>query len=241
MDIRRTLDYENSYANWYNEPTVQFQPNHPYRDMESVDSGENSPPMWKNISPGPSHPLLDHHQQRTSSPDCRAQAIARGQWELMEMVRNMPESSYELSLKDLVENYQEIKRDGDGSLEKNRDLHRRAAVRLKEESKKINYDRKKGPFLNMVFPFSLKSVKKKRRDYSKGGGGGGGGEREWWKKKFTGSSDSDSSRTSHNSGGSTTTTTTVSSGGGSSSSFHSGGGCSSSFHSGRGRGKEMAY
>ncbi|KAL6511982.1 hypothetical protein OROGR_021579 [Orobanche gracilis] len=185
--------------------------------MESVDSGENSPPMWKNNSPDPSQPLLDRHQQRTSSLDSRAQAIARGQWELMEMVRNMPESSYELSLKDLVENYQEIERDDDGSPGKNRDLHRRSAVRLKEESKKINYDRKKGPFLNMVFPFSLKSVKKKRGDYSKGGAGGG--EREWWKKKFTGSSDSDSSRTSHNS---TTTTTTLSSGGGSSSSFRSG-------------------
>ncbi|XP_076891214.1 uncharacterized protein LOC143542532 [Bidens hawaiensis] len=40
---------------------------------------------------------------RSLSPASRAQAIARGQREMMEMVDNMPETSYELSLKDIVD------------------------------------------------------------------------------------------------------------------------------------------
>ncbi|KAK2399453.1 hypothetical protein QL285_049263 [Trifolium repens] len=70
--------------------------NHHVEDDES--SGMCSPPLWN----------TQQHQQiknnyRNLSPESKTEAIERGQRELMEMVKNMPESSYELTLKDLVE------------------------------------------------------------------------------------------------------------------------------------------
>lgn len=67
-----------------------------------------SPPLWetsmpKAINPEAS-PLLDRrHQYSCVSPRARSQAMLEGRRELMEMVRNMPESGYELSLRDMVD------------------------------------------------------------------------------------------------------------------------------------------
>ncbi|PKI79424.1 uncharacterized protein LOC116200276 [Punica granatum] len=57
-----------------------------------------------------SSPLLprDHHYS-SPSPSSRSQAIEQGRRELMEMVRAMPESSFELSLKDIVDEQQSWK------------------------------------------------------------------------------------------------------------------------------------
>ncbi|KAH6759163.1 hypothetical protein C2S51_019398 [Perilla frutescens var. frutescens] len=197
---------EFTHNNLYSE--VQFRPDHNQESMRSgEDSGVASPPLWKNSpSPArsPSRPLLSHY-----SPDSRAQAIARGRSELMEMVRRMPESSYELSLKDIVEHHHgaenQAPKTGDGS-------QQRGVVKVmkKEESKRFDRNlsfENKGLFLNMVFPFSFKSKKKKKivgnnsgRVSPKPEGLKSGGERDWWKKKFTGSSDSDSSKISTSSG-----------------------------------------
>ncbi|TXG53070.1 hypothetical protein EZV62_022239 [Acer yangbiense] len=65
------------------------------------DSGVCSPPLWR-TSPN-SSPQHRKNHYRSLSPSSRTQAIARGQRELMEMVGRMPESCYELSMKDLVE------------------------------------------------------------------------------------------------------------------------------------------
>ncbi|XP_020554991.1 uncharacterized protein LOC105180043 isoform X2 [Sesamum indicum] len=190
--------HENRDSNWYSDGLLQLRPNH---HQESMDSGETSPPLWKTCSPSPqkspSHPLLNH---RSLSPDSRAQAIARGQWELMEMVKNMPESSYELTLKDLVEH-----RSIEAQAPENE--HRRGVVKERQREIGRKYERnemsleKKGVFLNVVFPVSLESRKKNSRGKvsPKPEGLKGGGERDWWKKRFTGSSDSDSSRTSNGS------------------------------------------
>ncbi|KAK4391016.1 hypothetical protein Sango_2164900 [Sesamum angolense] len=194
-------DYRDS--NWYSDGLLQFRPGH---HQESMDSGDTSPPLWKTCSPSPqkspSHPLLSHQNHRSLSPDSRAQAIARGQWELMEMVKNMPESSYELTLKDLVE-YRSIEPQVPGN------EHRRGVVKERRREIGRKYERnamsfeKKGVFLNVVFPVSLESRKKNSRGKvsPKPEGLKGGGERDWWKKRFTGSSDSDSSRTSNGSSG----------------------------------------
>ncbi|GER47833.1 hypothetical protein STAS_24976 [Striga asiatica] len=216
--------------------TFQNTPQHPNRQNDPIfpamgthNSGDNSPPSWKpsGSSPhkSPSHPLLGRHR-RSSSPDSRAEAIARGQWELMEMVRNMPESCYELSLKDLVESHRELT--GNGSIGDSRgaDLHRRAAAAAKS---RVGGFENRGMYLKMAFPFSVEGNKKKEKTVAVvknyGGGGdfsggrvspsfdvvkGGSCEVDWWRKGFTASSDSDSSRTS----GGGRSTTTVSSGGG---------------------------
>ncbi|KAL0432246.1 UNVERIFIED_CONTAM: hypothetical protein Slati_2558900 [Sesamum latifolium] len=212
------------------EQLVQFRPNHNQEFLDSDDSGVCSPPLWKN-SPS-DQPLLSHHIHSSLSPNSRLQAITRGQRELMEMVKDMPESSYELSLKDLVEHHHRVETTQtphqlERENSKNQSLQRRGVVRVKSLERKNVMMRSgsfenKGMFLNMVFPFSFNSKKKKSFGSNNSGKvspkpevvKGGGGERDWWKKKFTGSSDSDSSRTSNNSGSSGTT---ESSGGGSSS------------------------
>ncbi|XP_047977706.1 uncharacterized protein LOC125219706 [Salvia hispanica] len=186
----------------------------PIPAMETDHSGAISPPLWGNTSPSPSRPLL--------SPDSRAQAIARGRTELMEMVRHMPESSYELSLKDIVEHHHRAENQIEGGADRGG-----GGGLKKEESRKIERRlsfEDKGFFLNMAFPFAFMSKRRKKTVVVGGGGSGrvspkpegwkGGGERDWWKKKFTGSSDSDSSRTSNTSSTATTTTTTSSDSGG---------------------------
>lgn len=126
------------------------------------------------------------------------------------MVKNMPESSYELSLRDLVEN-QRIE-----SQPPQLNDQKRVVVKVKrQESRKnerglmrIESFENKRVFLKMVIPFSLKSKKKKKCVNNSSGRVspkpevGKGGEMDWWKKKFSGSSDSDRSRRSNNSGSS---------------------------------------
>ncbi|KAL3840038.1 hypothetical protein ACJIZ3_024629 [Penstemon smallii] len=184
--------------------------------MESDDS----PPLWSNSLKIPSQ-------------------ITRGQWELMVMVKNMPESSYELSLKDLVEHLKieaesqtNQKEKGERSAANRKQiLHQRGVLNNVHQERKKNDNNviksggleTKGLFLNMVFPLPLKS--KKKKNFASNTSGGflsrteegikGGGERDWWKKKFSGSSDGDCSRTSTNTG-SSSTTITISSGGSSS-------------------------
>ncbi|KAL3641722.1 hypothetical protein CASFOL_012537 [Castilleja foliolosa] len=183
---------------------LQFRPNN-NNTQESDDSGVCSPPLWKNSpspNPSPSHPLISHY---CLSPNSRTKAIARGQRELMEMVKNMPESSYELSLKDLVEHHHKIAGPQVQNIGKNQILQKRAVfVKVKrQESKKNGSFEEKGLFLKMGFlPFNLGSKKMKRfGDSNIGSGKVISTERDWWKKKFTGSSDSYSSGISSNSGG----------------------------------------
>ncbi|XP_057785871.1 uncharacterized protein LOC131003377 [Salvia miltiorrhiza] len=202
----RSIPNEISCSNTFiDQEFVQFRPN---SETPNDDSGACSPPLWKSGPGTPSsEPLLSHHVYRNLSPASRLQAITRGQKELMEMVRSMPESSYELSLKDLVEHHR-IEAHAPPS-----DLPPRVR---RQESKKNNMARngslkleRKGLFLKMVFPFSLQPVKKRSnldRSFSGRvspvkGGGGGGGEGDWWRRKLGGSSGSDSSRISVNSGG----------------------------------------
>ncbi|KAL3840059.1 hypothetical protein ACJIZ3_024650 [Penstemon smallii] len=177
---------------------VQFRPNYHLQEaMESDDS--DSPPLWNNM---PEY--------------SRAQAITRGRWELMEMVKNMPESSYELSLKDLVEHLKieaesQTNQEGERSAANRKQiLHQRGVLNNVHQERKKNDNNviksggleTKGLFLNMVFPLPLKS--KKKKNFASNTSGGflsrteegikGGGERDWWKKKFSGSSDGDCSR-----------------------------------------------
>lgn len=189
------------------EEVIQFRTNHDGDDddqestmgIDDSGSGVCTPPLWKS-SPS-SQPLLSHHIHTSLSPNSRVQAIARGQRELMEMVKSMPESSYELSLKDLVESHRMGNQE---RLEDSRSIKLQGRVKRQESKRDDNKNvsfQDKGLFIKMVLPFSLKKSSKKKI---------GGrvspkpeGERDWWKKnKFTGSSDSDRSKTSVDSGSS---------------------------------------
>ncbi|XP_009604024.1 protein gar2-like [Nicotiana tomentosiformis] len=99
LDPVTTSDYNYNLRNWpKNEvESVQFRVQESLNHVNYGDeSGVSSPPLWKN-----SHQISTNYRSHSNSS--RALAIARGQFELMEMVKNMPESCYELSLKDLVE------------------------------------------------------------------------------------------------------------------------------------------
>lgn len=185
----RSDNYDNledmNFANSRGRIPAQNQANHGFYipSNEQEPSGVCSPPLWRTSPPrSPQH----HHQQRSLhyrslSPASRAQAIARGQHELMEMVRNMPESCYELSLKDLVEQPMVLARQQQrGMLEEedqSRDHRSEALFRGEDNSKKTRNisvgDRKAslkrsgnldngGFLLKMVFPVSFRSKTKKK-------------------------------------------------------------------------------
>lgn len=70
--------------------------------------GYSSPPLWKSYrsrsASRESSPLLPrNHHYSNLSPVSRRLAIVDGRRELMGMIENMAESSYELSLKDIVD------------------------------------------------------------------------------------------------------------------------------------------
>ncbi|TQD70920.1 hypothetical protein C1H46_043545 [Malus baccata] len=130
---------------------------------------------------------------RSLSPASKKQAIARGQRELMEMVKNMPESCYELSLKDLVEHKyrpmggeeEEDRNQYRGQEEEYDDRSTENLVRRgngigNENEMKKNGERKKqvmrsgsidsgGFLLKMVLPISLGGKKKNNKSVKEKG------------------------------------------------------------------------
>ncbi|CAA0840799.1 Unknown protein [Striga hermonthica] len=186
---RLPQDSNNCIDRSSSDEILQFRPNN---HEELDDSGVCSPPLWKS-SPSPSHPLL------CLSPNSRRRSIATGQRELMEMLKDMPESSYELSLQDLVEHHrQKMEIDDVESPRLQNRARDRAAVFAKKVKRNRGFE-DRGLFLKMGFPFNLQSRKVKRIGDSNNSMSPKP-ERDWWKKKFTGSSDSESSRVSSDSG-----------------------------------------
>ncbi|KAK3043658.1 hypothetical protein RJ639_000074 [Escallonia herrerae] len=206
-------NYENYRTG--NSGGVQFRPN-----SIQDDSGVCSPPLWRTSPPlSPGHPHPQQNNFRHLSPASRSQAIARGQWELMEMVKNMPESSYELSLKDLVEKRRvdiqeerivEERNFGSGNAYQRVNAKRQESI---IRSGSFDNSNSKGLFLKMAFPFSLGSNKKKKNSAATNPWAKvspkpevmdkspkGGAEKEWWRKRFSASGESESGVTSSNSG-----------------------------------------
>lgn len=80
---------------------IQFRPS---KFRSGDEPGVCSQPSWSKSPPrGPAHHIPSINRTRNSPPSLRVQAIARGQKELMAMVKAMPETLYELSLKDIVD------------------------------------------------------------------------------------------------------------------------------------------
>ncbi|XP_009777713.1 uncharacterized protein [Nicotiana sylvestris] len=221
------FEVSKKHGNWTNNDSgegIQFR----IQEMKEhedggAESGDSSPPLWQNSPPiSPVHHSINY---RSLSPSSRAQAIARGQWELMEMVKNMPESCYELSLKDLVEQPTTSFQSQENCLmnkEKNQVVQHRVKIKRQESSnmnkKKKNQMMKSrsldngGLFLKMVSPVPLRSKRKTNttnkvspkleecENSSKSL------EKDWWKKRFSSSSESGSSR--NRSSGSTSSSST---------------------------------
>ncbi|GMH17146.1 hypothetical protein Nepgr_018987 [Nepenthes gracilis] len=135
------------------------------------ESDPSSPPLWQ-TSPTSS--------PRVMSPNSRTQAIARGRKELIEMVRDMPESFYELSLKDIVEqkatldakHEKKITEEGrfvdEEGIDSKERRQKKSSKQMKKSESKGRMTRSgsidNGGFLlkTSVFPISLGSKKTKR-------------------------------------------------------------------------------
>lgn len=202
---KETQNYEN-YMKW-NGGGLEFRP-----DVREDEHGICSPPLWEKQS-APTSPVV-HSQQFDNvslnlSPTSRREAVNRGRLELMEMVKAMPESSYELSLKDLVDNFhkpEEIIQEGVKKIKRKSKIGRSVS--------NIN-ENNKGLFLKMVLPFPFGGSNKKKvtnpyaRVVSKpcttedtDDRGFKCVDKEWWKKRSSVSDENESGGLSGSTGSS---------------------------------------
>ncbi|KAE8666657.1 putative Tetratricopeptide repeat (TPR)-like superfamily protein [Hibiscus syriacus] len=140
--------------------------------MEEDDSGVSTPPLW-GTNPSTSGKNINY---RCLSPSSKAQAIARGQRELMEMVSRMPECCFELTLKDLVEHQdaaveskQESCAEGIGAFNEDAYSKEKGKKNQKPQIKRSGSIDNEGFLLKMVFPFSLGSKSKNKKNMKRNG------------------------------------------------------------------------
>ena len=214
--VQKTAQNYSNYRSW-NSVEGRFGAE---TSMMEDESGVSTPPLWR-TSPSRSPPHRQNINYRSLSPSSKAQAIARGQRELMEMVSRMPESCYELTLKDLVEHQpmvvepkQESFAEGRGVI--NEDTYKKEKGKKKQKNTKPQINRSGsidngGFLLKMAFPISLGSKKKKNDSTTNhnskvsskttvsDASGGKSVDKEWWKKR-SGSSESESGGSTKNSG-----------------------------------------
>ncbi|XP_055821490.1 uncharacterized protein LOC129890027 [Solanum dulcamara] len=216
--------YNNTYQNFATKNKVGgLEMSQQHVDYGDDESGICSPPLWKNSPPrSPVHPFQNSMNHRSISPSSRALAIAKGQWELMEMIKNMPESCYELSLKDLVEknsflesnqeecliNKEEEKENLASTISQEHFMMQQRVKSIKRQESKGEMIRnesfeERGCCLKMFFPIPLDPKKKQQMKKStkttkvspKPIEVSRNLEKDWWKKRFSCSSESDSSKT----------------------------------------------
>ncbi|CAK7346876.1 unnamed protein product [Dovyalis caffra] len=168
---RKTAENYGNYKGWNDMGMFGAE----RKDKQAEESGVCSPPLWRTSPPRSPQHRRNHY--RSLSPSSRAQAIARGQKELMDMVSRMPEGCYELSLRDLVDQptvVKDVKEESfseDRSISNQEDVHilRREKEKKKRIEKKVQINRSgsirnEGFLLKMVFPISFGSRKKKKNN-----------------------------------------------------------------------------
>lgn len=210
--LKETLNYEN-YMKW-NGGGLEFRPH-----VKEDEHGICSPPLWEKQS-APTSPVL-HSQQFDNvslnlSPTSRREAVNRGRLELMEMVKAMPESSYELSLKDLVDNFQKPEENIQEECLKQEGVKKiKRKPKMGRSVSNIN-ENNKGLFLKMVLPlpFGGSNKKKVKNPYARvmsrpcttedtdDRGSVKCVDKEWWKKRCSVSDENESGGLSGSTGSS---------------------------------------
>ncbi|KAK1384367.1 Chlorohydroquinone/hydroquinone 1,2-dioxygenase [Heracleum sosnowskyi] len=210
---KETQNYEN-YMKW-NGGGVEFRP-----DVKEDEHGICSPPLWEKQSAPTSpvvHSQLIDNVSLNLSPTSRREALNRGKFELMEMVKAMPESSYELSLKDLVDNFHKAEENVQEECFKQQGAKKiKRKANMGTSASNIN-ENNKGLFLKMVLPlpFGASSKKKVKNPYARVMSKPSTTEeadierslkcvdhREWWKKRSSVSDENESGGLSGSSGSS---------------------------------------
>ncbi|KAI4320545.1 hypothetical protein MLD38_034014 [Melastoma candidum] len=174
----------------------------PQSDDPGPRSGASTPPLWP-TSPPDIPTSADIYC--SLSPASRTQAILRGQRELMEFVRNLPETSYELSLKDFVDLppprdlLDEDKRpsiEGDRVTEGHGRRRRRRGFGYGDMGKEQRQQQEE-QMLKMVFPvYTGAAAARGRNGLENRRQGRERSEEEWWRKK---DGDSESGNSSYSS------------------------------------------
>ena len=170
--------------------------------QEGLGGVVNSLPLWKRNSSKKvqyeSSPLLPHdHHPSNLSPTSRRKVIADGRKQLMEMVKDMPESSYELSLKDLVNEQHGLEEVQEGPVESQEDQPKKQKKNTKKGIKKVRQLSRieslesETFLLKMFFPTSLSFKKKTKEGKSSKLSPSPSFEdtkdridKEWWLKRF---------------------------------------------------------
>ncbi|KAF5196652.1 Chlorohydroquinone/hydroquinone 1,2-dioxygenase [Thalictrum thalictroides] len=228
---RRTSHNFNGYYSNHHRGSGEGGGGIEFRAHNEHESGVTSPPLWKS-SPPKSPPTettplqsqpYNHHHYRLLSPTSRLQAIARGKEELMEMVKNMPESNYELSLKDLVE-HSRIQGSGQTTVVEERGVgkdYNKINSTEKKKKKKKKSDKPQlsksgsmnnGPFLLKMFVPNPLGLKKRKSSTTglcakvspKPIEGEKFADKDWWKRRlsFVGESEKNGSSSISGSSGS---------------------------------------
>ncbi|XP_042007399.1 uncharacterized protein LOC121756011 [Salvia splendens] len=149
--------------------------------MRGEDQVEaSSPPLWR--KPETSTLLPENHQYSCLSPTSRLRAIVDGRRELMEMLKEVPESSYELTLKDIVEHQdKEVVVTDDEKVK-----HKTPLIMKSANTKPICRSESMESevfLLKMFLPVSLSSKRKKKANTRKHSREGPDKQanKEWWK------------------------------------------------------------
>ncbi|KAK9011421.1 hypothetical protein V6N11_044272 [Hibiscus sabdariffa] len=163
---RETWYYDDNNNNLDDGSEVEFR-------VEEACVGDSPSPLWGANKVTDDSPLLpNNHFYSNLSPTRRRQIIEQGRKELMEMVRNMPESSYELSLKDLVD------QQNSSDTVKEKVVYEDKSFRMETERKKRKAKAKAGSLsrtasmeanhflLKMFFPTCLSFKKKSTAENS---------------------------------------------------------------------------
>ncbi|KAL2521280.1 uncharacterized protein Fot_25203 [Forsythia ovata] len=133
-----------------------------------------SSPLWTRPSRSFHHEaytLLPSNHHYSSSPTSRLRAIANGRRELMEMIKDISESSYELSLKDIVEDKHRKEKEKSGKIVEERNSNKtetrnsRKSVTARRSQISRTQSMESGAFLLKIFlpiPQSSKKNSKAR-------------------------------------------------------------------------------
>lgn len=191
---------------------IEFQPQICVED----GVGASSPPLWnrKNMSESTrnetSHLLPHDHCFSHLSRASQLERIADGRRELMEMVKNMSESTYELSLKDIVDEQHTSQEDEEEGSVEDRSTSFNSEIELLQQRSKTKRKNIKSPWitrsasmekevflLKMFFPTSLGMKRKpavgngsKVSQKSLCDNPEDNVDKEWWKKRFLGAGQS---------------------------------------------------
>ncbi|XVF14825.1 hypothetical protein REPUB_Repub09cG0094700 [Reevesia pubescens] len=169
------FDFWSARKTWYydtfNNCEIEFQ----VQACVEESFGDCLSPLWRVNKVTDASPLLpNNHFYSNLSATARTQAIEEGRKELMEMIRNMPESSFELSLKDIVDEQHASEAVKEKAVSKDKSFHLETESQMKKKRKK----RKAGPIsrsgsmdadsflIKMFLPSSLSFKKKSKAENS---------------------------------------------------------------------------